>query len=59
MLEAEQRAHQLGFRVMHLTVHPDNTRAVTFYEQLGWVRVPSESGTWNGVMHRTPSGSAT
>lgn len=54
MLEAEHRARRLGFEAMHLTVHPDNARAVTFYEQLGWVRVPDANGVWTGTMRRDP-----
>lgn len=51
MHEAEARARRLGHARMTLTVHPDNTRAVRFYEQLGWVRVGEPA--WTGLMVRT------
>ncbi|MBA3465635.1 MAG: GNAT family N-acetyltransferase [Deltaproteobacteria bacterium] len=56
MLEAEQRARAGGHPRMLLTVHPDNTRAVTFYEQLGWQRVAND-GPWSGQMERLLSSS--
>jgi ribosomal protein S18 acetylase RimI-like enzyme len=49
MAEAEGRARRLGHRCMNLTVHPDNTRAVRFYEQLGWNRTGEP---WTGAMTR-------
>jgi ribosomal protein S18 acetylase RimI-like enzyme len=51
MLDAEARARSLGHTRMVLTVHPENTRAVQFYEQLGWSRSPG-TGAWGGAMHR-------
>lgn len=51
MLEAEARARAQGHPRMVLTVHPDNTRAVTFYEQLGWERVV-DGDAWAGKMER-------
>ncbi len=51
MIEAEQRAMAQGFSRMVLTVHPDNTRAVQFYEALGWTR-EDRSGGWQGAMTR-------
>jgi ribosomal protein S18 acetylase RimI-like enzyme len=50
MLEAEHRATAAGFERMVLTVHPQNSRAVAFYEQLGWVRSNEPSGAWSGEM---------
>lgn len=51
MLDAEKRARAMGHSRMVLTVHPDNTRAVRFYEGLGWTRY--EAGpTWAGVMEK-------
>ena len=52
MLEAEQRARREGYPAMVLTVHPDNTRAVTFYEQLGWERRTAADGSWTGSMEK-------
>lgn len=50
MAEAEKRARDGDFLRMHLTVHPDNERAVRFYEQGGWSRVIADDGTWSGQM---------
>lgn len=51
MLEAEARARAQGFKRMTLTVHPENTNAVRFYQDLGWI--PLQNGaTWNGAMQR-------
>jgi ribosomal protein S18 acetylase RimI-like enzyme len=52
MQASEQRARELGFPVMTLTVHPDNHRAVAFYEQLGWTRTDEGTGPWNGQMRK-------
>jgi ribosomal protein S18 acetylase RimI-like enzyme len=51
MAEAEARARTHGFRTMNLTVHPDNQRALQFYENLGWTR-RHENGVWRGGMQR-------
>lgn len=51
MLEAEARARSLGHTRMVLTVHPENERAVRFYEQLGWTR-RDDVGAWSGAMLR-------
>jgi ribosomal protein S18 acetylase RimI-like enzyme len=50
MAEAEARARRLGHAWMTLTVHPDNARAVQFYEQLGWKR--TGEAPWTGSMVR-------
>jgi ribosomal protein S18 acetylase RimI-like enzyme len=52
MLEAEARARREGYDAMVLTVHPDNTRAVTFYEQLGWERRVVDDSPWTGTMEK-------
>lgn len=49
MTDAESRARRDGHRRMTLTVHPDNARAVQFYEQLGWTRTGEP---WTGAMTR-------
>jgi ribosomal protein S18 acetylase RimI-like enzyme len=49
MREAEQAARARQLTQMHLTVHPDNTAAVSFYESRRWTRVPSR-GQWRGKM---------
>lgn len=51
MQDAERRARANGFPRMVLTVHPDNMRAVTFYEQLGWERRIVD-GAWHGAMFK-------
>jgi ribosomal protein S18 acetylase RimI-like enzyme len=50
MAEAETRAVATGHDHMVLTVHPENSRAVRFYEQLGWRRDPPAPGRWSGAM---------
>jgi ribosomal protein S18 acetylase RimI-like enzyme len=50
MEEAEARARQRGFARMVLTVHPENVRALRFYEQLAWTRNPEPDGRWAGSM---------
>jgi ribosomal protein S18 acetylase RimI-like enzyme len=47
---AAERARRAGFVGMHLTVHPENTAAVTFYRNLGWVEVRDEGAAWTGQM---------
>lgn len=51
MIDAELRARASGFARMVLTVHPDNARAVKFYEDLGWERRLVE-GVWRGAMFK-------
>jgi ribosomal protein S18 acetylase RimI-like enzyme len=50
MARAEEAARAGGFERMHLTVHPDNDRAVRFYELDGWTRSAGDGGRWNGQM---------
>ncbi|CAB4739826.1 unannotated protein [freshwater metagenome] len=50
MAEATRRATAQGFLAMHLTVHPTNTSAVSFYRSLGWVEMNEPNGTWVGRM---------
>ncbi|HEX2205772.1 MAG TPA: GNAT family N-acetyltransferase [Longimicrobium sp.] len=49
MDDAEAEARRRGFGVMHLSVRPENARAVRFYEKCGWERRES-GGEWNGIM---------
>lgn len=51
MQEAEDRARSRGHARIVLTVHPENVRAVRFYERQGWQRTDA-SGSWNGAMHK-------
>lgn len=50
MASASAAATAEGFEAMHLSVHPDNLQAVSFYESLGWRRTPEEDGGWVGRM---------
>jgi ribosomal protein S18 acetylase RimI-like enzyme len=54
MEHAERTARELQFTDMALTVHPDNVKAVRFYERLGWTRV-LDDGLWNGKMKKLVS----
>ena len=48
---SEQAAIERGFTHMGLTVHPSNSRAVRFYEKIGWQR-DMKDGRWNGHMSK-------
>ncbi len=50
MKRAENAAISQGFREMNLTVHPENTLAVEFYQKLGWEKVLDNSTAWSGRM---------
>ena len=52
MHEAEARARSEGHPAMTLTVHPENVRAVKFYEQLAWERCLTSDGRWTGEMEK-------
>jgi ribosomal protein S18 acetylase RimI-like enzyme len=52
MADAEGRARTLGHKRAVLTVHPSNSRAVRFYEQLGWTRLTSDGRPWSGAMEK-------
>jgi len=52
MMEAEDRARREDFSSMILTVHPENARGVSFYEQLGWERCVAGDGRWTGMMEK-------
>ena len=58
MASASAAATAAGFESMHLSVHPDNLQAVSFYESLGWRRAPEDDGGWVGRM-RIPLDDAT
>lgn len=45
----EEAARAKGACRMHLTVNPQNTRAIRFYERIGWVKEFTEAG-WQGRM---------
>lgn len=57
MAEAEGAATALGFARMHLTVQPENGRAIAFYEKLGWARKAASDG-WQGAMTKAIVGVA-
>jgi ribosomal protein S18 acetylase RimI-like enzyme len=49
MLDAENEALKYGYREICLTVHPDNKKAVRFYEKLDWQKFPPND-LWRGAM---------
>lgn len=49
MLDAEKEAVKYGYRQICLTVHPDNKKAVRFYEKLNWQKL-QPNGLWSGAM---------
>lgn len=53
MSHSEQMAKQLGYSMMNLSVHEANSRAIGFYEKLGWTRVMDDDGVWQGRMTKT------
>lgn len=57
MNQSELAALEKGFQKMHLSVHPDNVQAITFYASLGWRKVEDSSGYWNGAMEKLLDGS--
>jgi len=50
MAEVEKVARERDFMNMHLSVAVDNNHAITFYEKLGWQKLPAQDGKWNGSM---------
>ena len=51
MAAVEMKAAADGFTQLHLSVHPENTSAVRFYEKSGWQKTQSR-GTWDGKMFK-------
>jgi len=49
----EAEAKKRGFQQLHLTVHPTNIQAVTFYERCGWNKVFTEHEVWKGSMRKS------
>lgn len=52
MLDAEEEAVRYGSGEICLTVHPDNRKAVRFYERQNWKKSTTAS-LWNGAMIKT------
>lgn len=50
MTEARRRAEAAGFERMHLSVHPENRRALDFYRAGGWTELADPDGSWSGRM---------
>jgi ribosomal protein S18 acetylase RimI-like enzyme len=50
MQKIEELAILKGFHSMHLSVHPSNLHAVSFYEKLGWRRASAPEIEWWGLM---------
>ena len=53
MKHVEKFAIEQGFSYMHLTVHKDNHKAITFYERCGWGKEIAENGDWQGAMRKS------
>jgi ribosomal protein S18 acetylase RimI-like enzyme len=51
MERSEAVAVERGFPQMNLSVSPENTHAVSFYEQLGWIADPVQQ-PWEGAMKK-------
>ena len=49
MSDAEAEAVRYGYESICLTVHPDNVKAVKFYEKQNWQRF-RQSDLWDGAM---------
>ena len=49
MLDAEKEARKYGYRQICLSVHPENQKAVRFYEKQNWQKF-YQSDSWNGAM---------
>lgn len=47
----EHQAMTEGFRQLHLTVHPNNTKAVSFYQKCGWQK-SMNAEPWEGRMEK-------
>ena len=46
----EEKAIKQGYSQMHLTVHPNNGRAIAFYEKCGWKKSTNAKEKWTGYM---------
>jgi ribosomal protein S18 acetylase RimI-like enzyme len=51
MRDAEHEAVKCGYERMHLTVSPENERAIRFYRKLDWEKL-SRNGDWTGSMYK-------
>jgi ribosomal protein S18 acetylase RimI-like enzyme len=56
MVEVESIAAKRGFARLHLTVEVDNSRAIAFYQNLGWTKLPASDGAWRGQMVKSLAG---
>lgn len=52
MVESENKAKEKGFLGMHLTVESNNTRAIRFYEKLGYFKVLEKSNEHSVFMQK-------
>lgn len=52
MLDAEEEAKKYGSGEICLTVHPDNKKAVRFYERQNWKKFTT-ADLWSGAMIKT------
>lgn len=46
----EKEARAKGFLQLNLTVHLNNSEAISFYEHCGWKKLLDNSGNWTGSM---------
>ena len=51
MTDSEQYARENDYKIMRLTVRPDNRNAVQFYEHIGWAK-EDELENWQGKMRK-------
>ena len=51
MTYVEQSAFEREFKEMVLTVHTTNSRAIQFYEKIGWQRIQTQD-SWTGRMEK-------
>lgn len=52
MIESENKAKEMGFLGMHLTVESKNRRAIRFYEKLGYFKVLEKSDSHSVFMQK-------
>lgn len=50
--DIENTAKTAGYNKMHLSVHPSNLVAVSFYEKNGWIKRNDTAGIWTGDMEK-------
>ena len=51
-----QTARERGARRVRLKVYPENSRALAWYQKLGYVFADKEAGQWVGLLELTGAG---